>query len=134
MAIMEDMSSISLILLSICISIAVILVMGAAIVFVLTTRSREKKKLESLKSSGIQGEATVLDYQVTHTGPEENDIAWVKLEIRVHDLAPYILEKRSPLRYAGLLKKDMIVSVWVDKGDPKNPNNVVIEIQKTHFI
>jgi hypothetical protein len=111
--------------------LAFILAMIAGLVFAWWYPSRQKRKVASLKTTGVRGEATVVEYQITPTDPESDDIAWVRLEMQVPDMAPYILEKRAPLRYAGLLKEGMQVTVWVDKADPQNPERVVIEIQHT---
>ena len=126
-----DASPITVILgaLILCLGLVAVLAVGAGFAFIFRNQSRKRQELS--KATGVQGEATVLDYQVTLTDSESDDIAWVRLEMRVPGMEPYVLEKTAPLRYAAHLKKDMIVSVWVDKNDPQNPDNVLIEIQGT---
>ena len=98
--------------------VAVALFLGALYIFM----SRRAEKMESLRTTGIPGRATILE--TTQTGMYVNEQPQVKLKLRVEGQgqAPYEIDKRIvvPLIALGRLSSGQPLNVFIDREDREN--------------
>ena len=122
---------------SICIVLFGIVALVASLYGVLVWYPRYRhKKVDSLKASGRQGEATIIRLPDHDLGPQPGRSAVfttvpIRLEIRVLGIEPYEVDKvfTFPTHSLGLLEVGKAVSVWVDPKDPRNLDKIVIHVQ-----
>ena len=93
-----------------------------------------KSKVEALKTSGRQGEATILRLPVRvqqGSGRAMFTLVPIGLEIRVLGLEPYEVNKAFTVPSSALkdLKVGRIIPVWVDPEQPRNLDKIVIHLE-----
>lgn len=95
----------------------------------------QKKKVENLKATGKQGEATIIGLPKHKLGPQPGRSSMytmvpIKLEIRVPGIDTYVVEKTFtfPTGSLDLLEEGKVVAVWVDPGAPSDVSKIVIHV------
>lgn len=95
-----------------------------------------QKHVDALKTTGKQGEATIIGLPKHRLGPLPGrssvfTIVPIKLEIRVPGIETYVVEKKFtfPTGSLGLLKEGKVVAVWVDPGAPRDLEKIVIHVE-----
>jgi len=122
--------------LSVCIVIFGVVAVAVGLYGILVWYPKyRQKKVDALKATGRQGEATILEI------PEGNRPGYVRrsvfvrtpirLEIRVPGIDVYEVNKifTIPSHTIGLLTKGKGVTVWVDPNAPRDLDRIVIEIK-----
>ena len=123
--------------LSICIVVFGGLAVVGALYGILVWYPRyQQKKVDAIKASGRQGEATIIRLPDHDLGPQPGrspvfTMVPVGLEIRVPGLETYQMDKtfRFPTHALDKLEVGKVVAVWVDPKDPRNHDKIVIDIQ-----
>ena len=95
----------------------------------------QQKKVDSIKATGKQGEATIL-HLPDRLGPRAGrnsvfTMVPIKLEIRVPGIETYVVEKTFtfPTSSLRLLEEGKVVAVWVDPNAPRNLEKIVIHVE-----
>ena len=133
---MDTTTSIITIILSFCIiSFGIIALVGSIYGILVWYPAYRKKKVEALKASGKQGEATILRIPDHPLGgyPGRRAVFTmvpIRLEIRVLGLDPYEVDKtfNIPSHSLDLLEEGKIVPVWVDPKNPRDLDKIVIDL------
>lgn len=123
--------------LSICIVIFGILAVAGSVYGILVWYPRQRqKKVEALKATGRQGEATILRLPEHELGnyPGRRAVftrVQIGLEIEVPGIHTYEVDKvfTIPTRALDRLVKGKVVAVWVDSKEPRNLDKIVIDIK-----
>ena len=134
---MDPTTSIITIILSFCIiSFGIIALVGSIYGILVWYPAYRKKKVDALKASGNQGEATILRIPDHPLGgyPGRRAVFTmvpIRLEIRVVGLVPYEVEKTFsiPSHALDLLEQGKVVPVWVDPKNPRDLDQIVIDLR-----
>jgi hypothetical protein len=94
-----------------------------------------KRKTDTLKASGRQGEATIIrlpDHQLGNYPGRSSVFTMVpiRLEISVVGIDPYEVDKTFTIPTHALdgLEEGKVVAVWVDPKNPRNLDKIVIDL------
>lgn len=123
--------------LSICIVVFAIAAVAGSLYGILVWYPRyRQKKVDALKSTGRQGEATIIRLPDHELGPPPGrssvfTMVPIGLEIRVLGLDIYEVDKifTIPTHALSRLEVGKTVAVWVDPRDPRNHDKIAIDIQ-----
>ena len=123
--------------LSICIIVFAIAAVAGSLYGILVWYPRyRQKKVDALKSTGRQGEATIIRLPDHELGPPPGrssvfTMVPIGLEIRVLGLDMYEVDKifTIPTHALSRIEVGKTVAVWVDPRDPGNHDKIVIDIQ-----
>jgi hypothetical protein len=134
---MDTATSVITIALSICIVLFGIVAVVAALYGILVWYpAQRKKRVESLKSTGRQGEGTIIRLPKHELGPQPGrgsvfTMVPIGLEIRIPGMDPYEVDKvfTFPTHALGLLEEGKVVAVWVDPKQPRNLDKIVIDVK-----
>jgi hypothetical protein len=134
---MDATTSIITTIVSICIVVfGIIAVTGALYgMFVWYPRYRQKR-IDALKGSGKQGEATIIRLPNHKLGPPPGrssvfTMVPIGLQIRVPGIEIYEVDKvfTFPTHALDKLEVGKVVAVWVDPKEPRNLDKIVIDIK-----
>jgi hypothetical protein len=122
---------------SICIVLFGILAIVGSIYGILVWYPRyRQKQVNALKTSGRQGEATIIRLLKHKLGPPPGrssvfTMVPIGLEIRVLGIEPYEVDKvfTFPTHALSKLEIGKIVAVWVDTKNPRDLDKIVIHIE-----
>ena len=115
---------------------SLVLVAGAIYGVLVWYPARQRKRVASLKASGRQGEATILDIQEGERPSYVRRAVFIRtpirLEIRVPGFDAYEVNKsfNIPSHLIDQLRKGDVVPVWVDPNEPLNLDKIVIHIKE----
>ena len=120
----------------ICIGLFGVLAVGGSIYGILVWYpAYRKKKIDALKLSGRQGEATIIrlpDHQLGgYPGRRAVfTLVPIKLEIHVAGFEPYEVDKTFtiPTHALDRLEEGKIVPVWIDPKNPRDLDKIVIDL------
>ena len=134
---MDTITSIITIALSACILLFGIVAFAGALYGILVWYPRKRqKRVDDLKATGRQGEATILRLPSHTLGPQPGRSSVfttvpIGLEIRVLGMEPYEVDKTFtfPTHALGLLEIGKVVAVWVDTKEPRNLDKIVIDVK-----
>ena len=134
---MDSTTSIITIVASVCTVLFGIVALAASLYGILVWYPRYRQKhVDSLKSKGRQGEATILRLPKHKLGPLPGRSSVVTmvpigLEIRVLGIETYEVDKTFtfPTHALGLLEEGKVVAVWVDPQQPRNLDKIVIHVK-----
>jgi len=132
-----DITTIITISLSACIALfGIVVVVGGIYAILVWYPAYRQKRVDIRKANGRQGEATIVrlpDYELQPytTRRAVFTLVNIGLEIRVPGIEPYEIDKvfSVPTQALYLLKKDKVVPVWVDPNEPRDLDNIVIDIK-----
>ena len=95
--------------------IAVAVVLGLVYLVI----SRRQSRMESLRQTGLPGQAQILEMAQTGVYINENPQVRMKLSVQAQGLAPYVCEKKAtvPLIALGMLGSGRPLSVFVNPND-----------------
>jgi hypothetical protein len=98
--------------------------------------SYRQKRADTLKTSGRQGEATIIRLPDHKLGPPPGrssvfTMVLIGLQIHVPGIEPYEVDKvfTFPTHALGKLEVGKVVAVWVDPKEPRNLDKIVIHIK-----
>jgi len=134
---MDTTTSIITISLSICIfTITIVAVVGSIYGILVWYPAYRKKKVDTLKAIGRQGEATIIRLPNHKLEPNRSRRAVftrvnIGLEIRVPGIETYEVDKvfSIPTQALDLLEVNKVVPTWVDPKEPRNLDKIVIDIR-----
>ena len=134
---MDNLTSTITIIASICIGIFAVVAVGGAFYGILVWYPRyRQQRVDALKTTGRQGEATIVRLPDHELGPQPGrssvfTMVPIGLEIRVLGLETYQVDKvfTFPTHALGLLEVGKVVAVWVDPKEPRNLDKIVIDIK-----
>lgn len=134
---MDTTTSLITTIATICIgAFSLVFVAGAFYGILVLLPRYQKKKVDSLKETGKQGEATIIGLPKHELGPLPGrssvfTMVPIKLEIRVPGIDTYQVEKTFtfPTGSLGLLKEGKLVAVWVDPNAPRDLSKIVIHVE-----
>ena len=123
--------------LSVCIAIfGILAVIGSIYGIFVWYPSHQKKKVDSLKATGRQGEASIIrlpDHELGNYPGRRAVFTRVPigLEIRVMGIDAYEVDKvfTIPSHVLDRLVKGKVVAIWVDPKEPENLDKIVIDIK-----
>jgi len=123
--------------LSICIAIfGSIAVAGSIYGIFIWYPAYRQKKIDALKASGRQGEATIIrlpDHALGNYPGRRAVFTRVPIGLEIHVLGidPYEVDKTFtfPSHVLDKLKTGKVVTVWVDPKNPRNLDKIVIDIK-----
>jgi hypothetical protein len=133
---MDDFTLTVTIILSVCIAaFGVAAVVGSLFgIFVWYPRYRQKK-VDTLKVTGRQGEATIIKLPDHKLEPDRSrravfTLVPIGLEIRVMGIETYKVDKTFTIPTHALERLELgkTVPVWVDPKEPRNLDKIVIDI------
>ena len=120
----------------VCIGLFGLLALGGSIYGILVWYpAYRKRKTDSLKADGRQGEATILQLPSHRlSGGYRRSVFTlvpIVLEIRVPGLDTYKVDKTFtiPTHALDLLEEGRIVPVWVDPKNPRDLDRIVIDLK-----
>ena len=121
---------------SICVVVFGIVALAASLYGLLVLLPRyQQQKVDNLKVTGKQGEATIIGLPNRRLGPPPGGssvftMVPIKLEIRVPGIETYAVEKTFtfPTSGLGLLEEGKVVAVWVDPKAPRDVSKIVIHV------
>lgn len=94
-----------------------------------------QRKVDSLKATGRQGEATIIGLPDHKLGPQPGEssmfkIVPINLEIRGSGIETYVVEKTFtfPTSSLDLLEEGKVVAVWVDPEAPCDLSRIAIHV------
>jgi hypothetical protein len=133
---MDTTTSLITTIATICIGVfSLVLVIGAFYGLLVLLPRYQKKKVDSLKSKGKQGQATIIGLPKHRLGPLPGrssvfTMVPIKLEIRVPGIDTYQVEKTFmfPTGSLGLLEEGKVVAVWIDPNAPRDLSKIVIHV------
>ena len=133
---MDPTTSLITTVVTICIGLFSLVIVAGAFYGLLVLLPRyQKKKVDDLKSTGKQGEATIIGLPNHELGPLPGRSSMftmvpIKLEIRVPGIETYVVEKTFtfPTGSLGLLEEGKVVAVWVDPNAPRDLSKIVIHV------
>jgi hypothetical protein len=134
---MDPTTSLITTIVSICIVLFGIVAVVVSLygIFVWYPRHRQKR-VEALKTTGKQGEATIVRLPDHELGPLPGRSSVftrvpVGLQIRIPGMEPYEVDKvfTFPTPALGALEVGKVVAVWVDPQEPRNLDKIVIHVQ-----
>ena len=133
---MDTATSIITIVTSVCIVLFGVVAVGASLYGILVWYPRyRQRKVNVLKATGRQGEATIIGLPDHELGPQAGEssmftIVPIKLEIRVPGIDTYQVEKSFtfPTGSLDLLEEGKVVAVWVDPTAPRDLSKIVIHV------
>lgn len=133
---MDPTTSLITTVTAICIgAFSLVLVAGTFYGLLVLLPRYQKQKVEGLKATGKQGEATIIGLPKHELGPQPGrssifTLVPIKLEIRVPGIETYVVEKTFsfPTGSLGLLEEAKVVAVWVDPDAPHNLDKIVIHV------
>ena len=122
--------------LSICVAAFGIAAVVASFYGILVWYPRyRQRKVNALKATGRQGEATIIGLPDHELGPQPGEssvftLVPIKLEIRVPGIETYQVEKTFtfPSGSLDVLEKGKVVAVWVDPKAPRDLSKIVIHV------
>ena len=132
---MDPTLSMIVMIASICIVLfAIVAVAGSMYGILVWYPAQRIKKVEALKAAGRQGEATILRLPVpaSRNSPRAMfTLVPIGLEIRVMGLEPYEVNKAFTIPSSAVreLRVGKVVPVWVDPGEPRNLDKIVIDVE-----
>ena len=133
---MDTTTSIITIVLSFCIiAFTIIAIVGSIYGILVWYPAYRRKKVESLKATGRQGEAIIvrLPEHKLEAGYRRAVFTRVLigLEIRVPGIELYKVDKMFtvPTQALDMLEEGKTVAVWVDPKEPRNLDKIVIDIR-----
>ena len=134
---MDTTTSLITTIAMICIgAFSLVVIAGAFYGLLVWFPARRKEKVDSLKATGKQGEATIIGLPDHRLGPRGGrssvfSMVPIKLEIRVPGIEPYVVEKTFTFPTSGLslLEEGKVVAVWVDPQAPRNLDKIVIHVE-----
>lgn len=134
---MDTTTSLTTIVAVVCIKLFGIAVVAGALYGVLVWYpAQRKKKVDELKASGRQGEATIIRLPKHKPGPGSGrgsvfTMVPIGLEIRVVGIEPYEVDKdfTFPTHARDKLEVGTTVAVWVDPDQPRNLHKIVIDVE-----
>ena len=114
---------------------SLVIVVGAFYGLLVLLPRYQQKKVDNLKATGKQGEATIIGLPKHKLGPQPGrssvfTMVPIKLEIRVPGIETYEVEKTFtfPTGSLGLLEEGKVVAVWVDPRAPRDLSKIVIHV------
>jgi hypothetical protein len=119
---------------SICIVLfGIVAVVGSMYGILVWYPAQRKKKVDVLKASGKQGEATILrlpDHISRRSARAVFTLVPIGLEIRVMGLETYEVDKVFTIPSSAVreLQVGKVVPVWVDPKEPRNLDKIVIHL------
>lgn len=133
---MDSTTSLITTIATICMGVfSLVIIVGAFYGLLVLLPRYQKKKVDNLKATGKQGEATIIGLPDHELGPRpgRNSIFTmvpVKLEIRVPGIDPYVVEKTFtfPTGSLRLLEEGKVVAVWIDPNAPRDLSKIVIHV------
>lgn len=133
---MDSTTSLITTIAAICIGAFSLIFVAAAFYGLLVLLPRhQKRKVDSIKAAGKQGQATIIGLPEHRLGPRAGrnsvfTMVPIKLEIRVPGIEKYIVEKSFtfPTSSLGLLEEGKVVAVWVDPNAPVDLSKIVIHV------
>jgi hypothetical protein len=135
---MDSTTSVITIVVSVCIGLFSIVAVGGFLYGILVWYPRyRKQKVDRLKATGRQGQATIIGLPDHELGPQPGrssvfTIVPIKLEIRVPGIDTYVVEKMFtfPTHSLYLLEEGKVVAVWVDPKAPRDLSKIVIHVDE----
>ena len=115
--------------------VSLVLIGGAIYAIAIWYPRRINKKVTELKSSGRQGEATIIRLPRSKMGRVQSRALYtfvkIGLEIRVPGVEAYEIDKvfTIPTSWVSYLEIGKIVPVWIDPNNPLNPDKIVVHIE-----
>lgn len=133
---MDPTTSLITTIASICVAGFGIVAVAAFFYIVLVWLPRhQQQKVDRLKASGKQGEATILELPKHRLGPSPGrssvfTMVPIKLEIRVPGIETYVVDKTFmfPTSSLNLLEEGKVVAVWIDPIAPRDLSKIVIHV------
>ena len=133
---MDSTTSLITTITTICVVGFSIVALAASLYGILVWYPRiRQKRVDTLKDSGKQGEATILRLPDHKLGPLPGrssvfTIVTIGLEIRVPGIETYEVDKvfTFPTHALGRLAIGKVVAVWVDPKEPRNLDKIVIHV------
>ena len=133
---MDNFTFLITIFLSVCIALFGLMAVGASIYGILVWYPRhQQKRIDALKASGRQGEATIirLPAHPLRPAPGRSPVftrVRIGLEIRVIGIETYEVDKlfSIPTHLLSSLNTGKVVAVWVDPQQPRNLDKIVIHL------
>jgi hypothetical protein len=133
---MDTTTSLITTVASICIVLFGILAVAGSLYGMLVWYPRyRQRRIDALKASGRQGEATIIRLPNHKLGPPPRrssvfTMVPIGLQIRVLGIEPYEVDKvfTVPTHALGSLEVGKVVAVWVDPKEPRNLDKIVIHI------
>lgn len=114
---------------------SLVIVVGAFYGLLVLLPRYQKQKVDNLKATGKQGEATIIGLPKHKLGPQPSrssifTMVPIKLEIRVPGIERYVENKTFtfPTGSLGLLEEGKVVAVWVDPKAPRDLSKIVIHV------
>lgn len=114
---------------------SLVIVVGAFYGLLVLLPRYQKQKVDNLKATGKQGEATIIGLPKHKLGPQPSrssifTMVPIKLEIRVPGIERYVVNKTFtfPTGSLGLLEEGKVVAVWVDPKAPRDLSKIVIHV------
>ena len=134
---MDPTSTLITTIASICIVLVGIVAVAGSLYGILVWYPRyRQKRVDSLKASGRQGEATIIRLPKHKLGPPPGrssvfTMVPICLEIRVPGIATYEVDKvfTFPTHALGTVEVGKIVAVWIDPNAPRNLAKIVIDVK-----
>ena len=134
---MDTTTSVITLVVSVCIVLFGIVAVAASLYGILVWYPRNRqRRVDALKATGRQGEATILRLPEHELGPPPGrspvfTMVPIGLEIRVLGIEPYEVDKTFtfPTHALGLLEVGKVVAVWVDSKEPRNLDKIVIDVK-----
>jgi len=134
---MDPTTSIITIAVSICIVVFGIAAVAGSLYGILVWYPRyRQKRVDALKASGRQGEATIIRLPNHKLGPLPGrspvfTMVPIGLEIRVLGIEPYEVDKvfTFPTHALGKLEVGKVVPVWVDPKNSRDLDKIVIDVK-----
>jgi hypothetical protein len=131
---MDTTTYIITIALMICIGVfGVFAVAGSIYGIIVWYPAYRKKKVDALKSTGRQGEASILRLPNHRLGGYRRAVFTrvpIRLEIHIVGLDPYEVDKTFtiPTHALDLFEEGNVVPVWVDSKNPRDLDKIVIDL------
>jgi hypothetical protein len=121
---------------SICIVVFGIVAVAGSLYGILVWYPRyRQQRMDTLKASGRQGEATIIRLPNHKLGPQPGrssvfTMVPIGLQIRVLGIEPYEVDKvfTFPTHALDKLEVGKVVAVWIDPKEPRNLDKIVIHI------
>jgi len=134
---MDAATSIITIALSICIvSFGIVAIVGSLYGILVWYPARRKKKVDALKATGREGEATIIKLPDHKLEPDRSrravfTLVSIGLEIRVPGIETYEVDKTFTIPTHALERLELgkVVTVWVDSKEPRILDKIVIDIK-----